>query len=545
MTLRDYQQRTLDQLYGWFEAGNKGNPCIVLPTGSGKSHIIAALCKEALQGYPETRILMLTHVKELIEQNAEKMLQHWPNAPLGIFSASLRRKNLEEPITFAGIQSIRARASEVGHIDLILIDECHLVSHKDEGSYRKLIGDLMAINPRLRVIGLTATPYRLGHGLITDDPALFDALLEPVSIEQLVFQRYLAPLRSKTTKTKLDIDDVHKRGGEFIESELQAAVDKKLTNEAVVREVITRAEDRKAWLFFCTGVDHAKHMCETLQANGIEAACVTGETPKRQREEMLDAFKAGKIKAMTNANVLTTGFDYPDIDLIAMVRPTMSASLYVQMAGRGMRPKSHTDHCLVLDFAGVVETHGPITAVRPPKKKSDEPGEAPVKICEACGELCHSSSKECPSCGNPFPLPEPKQWRLSDVDIMGLEGMEMAVTSWRWRKHTSRTSGKNMLAVTYYGDLSDPTVTEYLTVGYEGYAGQKAMRTLYQIAERSGIKRGGLNVNSIDEMAENMNACVKPMQIEYRKDGKFFRVIKRSWNENKQTTRAGVSQAVA
>tara|TARA_R110000868_G_scaffold186079_4_gene428314 strand:+ start:10497 stop:12134 length:1638 start_codon:yes stop_codon:yes gene_type:complete len=545
MILRDYQQRTLDQLYAWFEAGNKGNPCIVLPTGSGKSHIIAALCKEALQAYPETRILMLTHVKELIEQNADKMLQHWPNAPLGIFSASLRRKNLEEPITFAGIQSIRTHASEVGHIDLILIDECHLVSHKDEGGYRNLIGDLMAINPRLRVIGLTATPYRLGHGLITDDPALFDALLEPVSIEQLVFQRYLAPLRSKTTKAKLNVDGVHKRGGEFIESELQAAVDKKLTNEAVVREVISRAEDRKAWLFFCTGVDHARHMCETLQAQGIEAACVTGETPKRQREEMLDDFKAGKIRAMTNANVLTTGFDYPDIDLIAMVRPTMSASLYVQMAGRGMRPKSHTDHCLVLDFAGVVETHGPITAVRPPKKKSDEPGEAPVKICEACGELCHPTVKVCPSCGNPFPLPAAKRWHLANVDIMGLEGMEMAVTSWRWRKHTSRTSGKDMLAVTYYGDLSDPTVTEYLTVGYEGYAGQKAMRTLYQIAERSGIKHGGLNVNSIDEMAANMNACVKPMQIEYRKDGKFFRVIKRSWNENEQTTGARVSQAVA
>ncbi len=546
MTLRDYQQRTLDELYAWFEAGNKGNPCIVLPTGSGKSHIIAALCKYALQSYPETRILMLTHVRELILQNAEKMLQHWPNAPLGIFSASLRRKNLEEPITFAGIQSIRARASEIGHIDLILIDECHLVSHKDEGGYRKLIADLMAINPRLRVIGLTATPYRLGHGLITDKPALFDALLEPISIEQLVFQRYLAPLRSKTTKAKLNVDGVHKRGGEFIESELQAAVDNKLTNEAVVREVITRAEDRKAWLFFCTGVDHAKHMAETLQANGIEAACVTGETPKRQREEMLEAFKAGKIRAMTNANVLTTGFDYPDIDLIAMVRPTMSASLYVQMAGRGMRPKSHTDHCIVLDFAGVVETHGPITAVRPPKKKGDGDGEAPVKVCDNCGELCHPTAKICPHCSNPFPLPEPKQWRLSDVDIMGLEGLEMAVTSWRWRKHTSRTSGKDMLAVTYYGDLSDPTVTEYLTVGYEGYAGQKAARTLYQIAERGGIKHGGLNVRSIDEMAENMNACTPPMNIEYRQDGKFYRVIRRNWNANEKTTaRAGVSQAVA
>lgn len=534
MKLREYQQRAIDQLYAWFAAGNKGNPCLVAPTGSGKSHIIAALCKDALQNYPETRILMLTHVKELIEQNAEKMTQHWPNAPLGIFSASLRRKDLEEPITFAGIQSIRKRANEIGHIDLVLIDECHLVSHKDEGSYRKLIAELTAINPRLRVVGLTATPYRLGHGFITDKPAIFDALLEPVSIEELVHKGFLSTLRSKTTTSKLDVTGVHKRGGEFIESELQAAVDKKLTNEAVVREVIQRAGDRKAWLFFCTGVDHARHMAETLQECGIEADCVTGDTPKRQREDILTAFKAGKIRALTNANVLTTGFDYPDIDLIAMVRPTMSASLYVQMAGRGMRPKSHTDHCLVLDFAGVVETHGPITAVRPPKRKGDGTGEAPVKVCEACGELCHPTVKECPSCGNPFPLPEPKQWKLADIDIMGIEGSDMAVTAWRWRKHTSRTSGKDMLAVTYYGALSDPSVTEYLTVGYDGYAGQKAARQLYAMAESAGIRDGGLATDSLDEIAENMNEANPPSLIEYRRDGKFFRVIRRKWDDQSQ-----------
>jgi DNA repair protein RadD len=223
--LRDYQQRAIDQLYAWFGENPTGNPCLVLPTGSGKSHIVAALCKDAVQSWPETRILMLTHVKELIEQNAEKMQLHWPGAPMGIYSASIGRRCLTEPITFAGIQSIRSKSREIGHVDLVVIDECHLVSHKDEGGYRRLIGELTAINPTLRVIGLTATPYRLGHGLITDKPALFDAMLEPVSIEELVFKGYLAMLRSKLTTAKLDTTGVHKRGGEFIESELQAAVD--------------------------------------------------------------------------------------------------------------------------------------------------------------------------------------------------------------------------------------------------------------------------------------------------------------------------------
>lgn len=532
MKLRDYQQRTIDDLYAWFEAGHGGNPCLVLPTGAGKSHIIAALCKGALQTYPETRILMLTHVKELIEQNAEKMLQHWPGAPMGVFSASLRRKDLDEPITFAGIQSVRNRGQEIGHIDLVIIDECHLVSHKDEGGYRKLIRELTDINPRLRVIGLTATPYRLGHGLITDEPALFHALLEPVSIEELVYKGFLATLRSKTTKNKLDVSKVHKRGGEFIESELQAAVDNKLTNEAVVTEVIERAGNRKAWLFFCAGVKHAVHMTEVLRHHGIEAECVTGKTPKAEREQILADFKAGKIQALTNANVLTTGFDYPDIDLIAMVRPTMSASLYVQMAGRGMRPKSHTDHCLVLDFAGVVETHGPITAVKPPKKKGDGSGEAPVKVCDACGELCHPREKICPSCGNPFPAPAPKKWTLHEADIMGIDGIDMAVSAWRWRKHISRASGKEMLSVTYYGNLSDPTITEYVTFGYEGYAGQKAAKTLTAMARSAGVNTSGMGEQSLEDIAAAMNAGWPPRMIEYRMDGKYFRVLKRGWNVN-------------
>jgi DNA repair protein RadD len=531
--LRDYQQRTIDQLYDWFEAGEPGNPCLVLPTGSGKSHIVAALCKDALQNWPETVVLMLTHVKELIEQNAQKMRQHWPGAPLGIYSASIGRKDLGEPITFAGIQSVRTKAKELGHIDLVIIDECHLVNHKDEGGYRKLLAELKAINPALRVVGLTATPYRLGHGLITDKPALFDALIEPVSIEELIFKGYLATLRSKVTRAKLDTTGVHKRGGEFIESELQAAVDTDDNNQKVVREVIDLAGDRKAWLVFCTGVKHAQHVAEVLRQHGVTAECVTGETPKKEREYLLTEFKAGRIRALTNANVLTTGFDYPDIDLIAMLRPTMSASLYVQMAGRGMRVKSHTDHCLVLDFAGVVATHGPITAVQPPKKAGDGNGEAPVKVCDNCGELCAIAVATCPACGHPFPEPERKKLELRNDDIMGLEGSDLEVTSWSWRKHVSRASGKEMLSCTYYGSLSDKPITEYLPVLHEGYAGQRALQQLFTMANAAGahladaVKMEGSE--GLEYLAAQMSSSRPPKAIEYRMDGKFHRVIKRSW----------------
>ena len=528
IALRPYQQRTIDDLYAWFER-NAGNPCLVLPTGAGKSHIVAAICKDALQSWPETRILMLTHVKELIEQNQEKMLQHWPDAPLGIYSASMGQRNIDS-ITFAGIQSVRRKAGLLGHIDLVLVDECHLINHKEQGGYRTLLTQLKLINPRLRVIGLTATPYRLGHGLITDEPALFNALIEPVTIEQLIAQGHLSTLRSKVTKTQLNVEGVHKRGGEYIEAELQAAVDTDNNNSAVVQEVISRSDGRKAWLFFCSGVAHAERVCDALQERGIKAACVTGETPKLIREKMLADFKSGALQALTNANVLTTGFDHSAIDLIAMMRPTMSPGLYVQMAGRGLRPSLGKADCLVLDFAGVVGTHGPITNITPPKKQGDGNGEAPVKVCENCDELCPISAKVCSNCGHPFPEPEAKKLKLCQDDIMGLDGVDMTLTGWKWREHISKASGKAMLAVSYYGRLSDPSVTEYFPVLHEGYAGQKAMREVYEIAVHAKIV--GMDVNNLSSLAAQLSAGNWPQLISYKKDGKFFRVINREWHEN-------------
>lgn len=206
------------------------------------------------------------------------------------------------------------------------------------------------------------------------------------------------------------------------------------------------------------------------------------------------------------------------------------------MAGRGMRIKSHADHCLVLDFAGVVATHGPITAVQPPKKAGDGNGEAPVKVCDNCGELCHPSVAACPACGKPFPAPEGKRLELRDDDIMGLVGKEMMVTGWDWRKHTSRASGKEMLSCTYYGGLMDKPITEYLPILHDGYAGDKARRQLAVIAQAAGADTMSIN-KDIDDgqeaglpyVANTMSESLPPRNIEYRIDGKFHRIINRSW----------------
>lgn len=530
--LRPYQQKAIDDLYTWMSK-NDGHPCLVLPTGSGKSHIVAHLCKDAVQNWPDTRILMLTHVKELIEQNAQKLRQVWPNAPMGIYSAGLGRRDIDT-ITFAGIQSVRKKSASIGHVDLIIVDECHLISHKAEGGYRTLINDLTEINPHLRVIGLSATPYRLGHGYIHHGDGLFDDLIEPVTIAELVTDGYLAKLCSKVTSNTLDVTGVHKRGGEYIERELQAAVDTEDNNWTVVKETISLAEDRKAWLFFCAGVDHAYHIRDQLREQGVVAETVTGDTPKAERDAILGAYRRGQIKALTNANVLTTGFDYPDIDLIVMLRPTMSPGLYVQMAGRGMRLKSHTDHCLVLDFAGVVSQHGPITYVQPPSAAKEIKGEteAPVKVCDNCHELVHPSAKICPACQAPFPEPQKKPLVLHDDDIMGLDNPKLQVTSWRWSEHTSRASGKEMIKVTYYGALSDKPVSEYVPLLHEGYAGQKAMALIASISRKAGVRLP--DEGTLSDLCDILNRARPPTTIEYKKNGKFYDVIRRAWNETSE-----------
>jgi len=524
MKLRDYQEQSITMLYDWMEKNN-GHPCLVLPTGAGKSVVIAELCRRSIKNWPDTRILMLVSSKELIAQNAAKMRSVWPNAPMGIYSASLRKRELGEPITFAGIGSVRNRAKQLGHIDLCVVDECDMISHKDEGGYRNLINNLLEINPAMRVIGFTASPFRMGHGLITDKPAIFDALIEPTSILDLINNGYLSPLRSKYTQIHLDVKGVHKRNGEYIESELQAAVDKDDVNQKIVDEVIALGQERKHWLFFCSGIDHANHIRDVLKSRQIAAESVSSLTPLAERDKILKDFASGKIRAVTNTNILSVGFDMPNLDLIAMLRPTMSPRLYLQIAGRGTRLKSHTDSCTFLDFAGVDETHGPITAVKPPSKGGDGNGEAPVKVCDNCNELVHISTPICPACGTEFPVVEKAPLKLHDVDIMGMATKEIWVTGWNWSKHYSRASKIEMIKVVYYGALSDLPVTEYLCVKHDGYAAIKAMQTLTIIAKNTGVilPKGG----DIDEVCDIFNNAFPPEMVEYKMDGKYARVINR------------------
>ena len=526
--LRPYQKKAVQDLWAWFERNPTGDPCLILPTGAGKSIIIAEICRQSLE-YPNINILMVSHTKEIIRQNAQKLRAVWPNAPLGIYSAGLKSKDIDQ-VTFAGLQSIIKHVHQLGKIDLMLVDEADRIPHKDEGTYRKLIDELRLINPKMRVVGLTATPWRLGHGLITDAPAIFKELIEPITIQELQYKGYLSKLISKTTGKKLDADGVQKRGGEYIESELQKHINTVDNNTAVCKEIIEKAGDRKHWCIFCTGVEHAERMAEILNEYGVSATAVYGELSNKERDRRIQCFIDGEYKAITNINILSIGFDFPDIDLIGLCRPTMSPSLYCQQAGRGLRLKSHTDHCLCLDFAGVVEQHGPITNINTPSKPGE--GIAPSKICPECDEIVHASLMTCPSCGYEFPPVAPTPLVLHDDDIQGTGVKKQDVTSWHWEVHTSQKSGIKMLKVTYYGNLNDHAITEYLTVLHDGYAGYKAMERLKSISGKVGVDY--MVQPSLDALCDELERSMAPTEIAFTKNGKFFEIVDRIWGVRKE-----------
>jgi DNA repair protein RadD len=521
--LRPYQQEAIDQTMAWMR-GNDGNLVCSLATGSGKSVIIGEFCRYALEKYPHTRILMLVHTRELIAQNHEKLKKLWFDAPVGIYSAGLNKKQIRQ-ITYAGIQSIHSKHEEIGHVDLVLVDECHLISHKAEGTYRKLLDNLKAINPHMRVIGYSATPYRLGHGYIHEGSAIFDDMIEPVTVKQLIDEGYLCKLRSKFTQHQLDTTGVKKSGGEYVEKDLQMAVNTDRNNTMILQELLKFKHERKSWLVFCSGIEHAEALRDLLVECGIDTKTITGKTKKVERDSMLKEFKQGKIQCLTSVNVISIGFDAPNVDLLAMVRPTMSPSMYVQQAGRGLRISEGKEDCIVLDFAGNISQHGPITNITPPKKKGDKPGEAPIKVCEHCQEIVHLSVMICPACGKPFPPAQEKVNRLHQDDIMGQDRVcTLEVKSWKWQKYTSKKSGKTMLKVIYYGCLSDLPVTQYFTIYHDGGAGHHARIKLFQLLDKAGVSAVDIAKNPSDLAIEAAKGT-PPKMVKYEKNGKFFNVI--------------------
>lgn len=515
----DHQEKAIYSLFDYWSVAT-GNPLVTAPTGSGKSLILAEFIKRACELYPGTRILVLTHIRELLQQNAQQLAGQWPTAPFGFYSAGLGRRDAHAQILFAGIQSIHSKAALLGHVDLVLIDEAHLLSPNQNTMYRRFLSDLKSANPYLKVGGLTATPFRADSGyLIEGKNALFTDIIFEIPILYLIENGYLCPVVTPKVDTKMDVTGVGTRAGDYIPGQLERAVDKDEITVACVDEIIMHGHDRKTWLIFCAGIDHANHTADEIRARGVSCEVVTGDTPNQERDKILQDLKTGKLRSVVNVAVLTTGVDIPAIDLIAFMRPTRSPVLYIQCTGRGMRTHPDKENCLILDFGGVVDALGPIDNVNVPKPSNGN-GDAPIKQCPECLSINHAAVRECAECGYQFPEPEPKvNAGAANGAILSnqIEASWVDVQSVSYARHPAKKEGKpDTICVTY--NIGMERVREWLCPEHLGYARTKFCKWWID-------RGGGAPPNSIDEALSLIEALPRPSRIEVRPNGKYNDII--------------------
>lgn len=754
LTLRPYQRESLDALYGYWET-ERGSPLIVLPTGAGKSLVIAKMVEELLAQFPDLRVAIVTHSKELIVQNYRELIGLWPAAPAGIYSASVGRRETHSRILFCGVQSVYNKVDLIGPRDLIIVDECfpagtiisspaggipiekikvgdvvynaqeqgvvqavsrrvtrkmikmdlsdgstirctenhpfftekgwikagklaggtRLFSHKnvrslrsgvspifrigrktdarasveeaalllnlllkesgechvgpwrereddqdasqnwspaddqmgqrlrphkasessfelawggvgsracgpnddrersrvsnllqdrrselgsencdrigriipfgsetgggqekgcssssvwvervsveelgcdedvfnlqisghpsyyaggvlvhnchliprDSGTmYGKFFSNMAEITADMRVCGLTATPYRMDSGLLAEGPgAMFDRIVYEANVGDLIEGEYLSPLISKASAAQIDLNGIGTRAGDFISSDMERAAMADGLVERAVAELVAYGQDRRAWLAFCSGVDHATAVRDAIRAHGITAETVHGAMKQGERNAVIERFRRGEIRCLTSVNVLSIGFNVPHVDLVALMRGTKSTGMYVQQVGRGFRRAPGKENALILDFASVIRMHGPVDAVSVLPKKKGAKGETEkvtvndvrAKECPDCESLAALNARTCKVCGHEWQI-EVKPSHEAEADattgILSSEKVppqSIPVLRWDW-KRWKKEGSPDSVRITYVAGLN--TYSEWVCPEHGGYAGQKA-----------------------------------------------------------------------
>jgi DNA repair protein RadD len=424
MQLRYYQRDAINSLHHWFETKPANEHALIsLPTAAGKTIIFSHFIKEVLAKDPGARFVVLAHRKELVDQAEKKLKSVWPDAPVGVLAAGMKRFEHDAQILIASRDTLASpkRLAKVGKFDYMIIDEAHNVPPTSHTRYQKIIAEL-SDRGDMKVMGCTATPYRMGQGYIYGKRKdhFFKGLAYSVSIPELIREGYLCRLSAYAVNDKAIIDagsvSLKFKNGDFREKELEevAMVDETIVE--VVSDWIDNAytKGRTATVFFCVSVLHAQKMTQYLKQYGISAAVITGETPIKERNQTLVDFEAGKIHALCNVGVLTEGWDAPRTDCIALLRPTQSVGLYVQMCGRGMRIHEDKTNCLLLDYGENVARHGCLDEVSP----GESEGRYRPKICASCNAINSPSAKACVECGQVFESKQTKSlWTKKEREV--------------------------------------------------------------------------------------------------------------------------------
>ena len=491
-TLRPYQQEAVESVYRHLH-DKDNNPCVVIPTAGGKSLCIAQVAKDAVTLW-NGRVMILAHVKELVEQNAGKLKSICPELKVGVYSAGLDSRETDAPVIVAGIQSVYNKIDSFEPFDLVMIDEVHMVPPDGEGRYRTFLEAAKRVNPRVRLIGWTATPYRTQGGLICKPENLLNEICYEIGVKELINRGYISNITAKAGKFTPDTDGLHIRAGEFVSEDVEKLMGEDGLVNSACREIVELTKNRRACLIFCTSVAHCKKVADAIKRfSGEECAIVTGDTPADEREETIKRLRGETVKAdlfsdkpplkyCCNVSVLTTGTDIPRLDTIALLRPTNSPGLLVQMVGRGFRlsPETGKTEALILDYGRNIERHGPIDMIK--VKEPGQGGGGPLaKVCPQCQAIVNLPVMLCPECGYQWPRKEPErkshEATAAKVGILSgevtVEKFPVQHTSYQaWEKRGAPPDAPKTVRVTYDVDYLTH-YSEWLCPEHTGYARRK------------------------------------------------------------------------
>ena len=530
-----YYQWAANSFTWSYLAERSGNPLIVLPTGAGKSLVIAMLIRQAREF--GGRVVVLAHGKELITQNALELQELMPDIEVGIYSAGLKSRNTTHSVVIGGIQSIYGKASELGPRHLIIVDEAHLISDKEESMYQTFLIDIAGMNPASRVVGLTATPYRTSKGPLCGKEKLFQKICYEVQTADQIEQGFLCPITNKPTDSEVDTSKLAIRGGEVVESDAQRLFDTTNNVETACKEIVAKCHDRHSVLIFSSGVAHAEHIAlELSHISGERVGVITGETMPLERSALIDDFKNQRLRWLVNCDVLTTGFNAKCVDAIAVLRTTMSPGLFAQMLGRGLRKHESKTDCLILDFGENIKRHGSIDDPNYGRASSVWQGSGRDTVaaanngrgkpCPNCNLDVAANARECGDCGFVFPV---KHEGTSDGDsqLTGKPEPETwIVTHCSYKRHNKKDDpdAPPTLRVDYDCAKSDDglmktLISEYICLEHQGYARTKA--GLWWQARSECMEP-----DSVDDAVKLLRMGVGrvPVKITTVKDGKWFRI---------------------
>lgn len=548
MQLRPYQSAAVQAVADWAVQRPGEHPLLVIPTGGGKTAVMAGLVQTVLRGDPGARCLILAHRKELLEQSLATALR-CGIADVGVYAANLGRKDRGAQLTVASVQSLRTDPYVICRgrpMDLVLVDEAHLAPKDDDTSFRRVLQAMHTANPRVCIVGLTATPYRLGTGLLHEgENRLFSGIAYEVTIPALLAEGFLAPVRSRATTQRLSVAGVAVRG-DFVASDLAAKVDQTDITSAIVSETIARAEGRRSWLVFAVSVEHAEHLAAAFRAAGVTAAAVHGKLSDRERASLIAQHKDGTLTCAVTCELLTTGYDAPRIDLIVMARPTKSPALYYQMIGRAFRVAPGKTDALVLDFAGNVTRHGPVDTLseRITTPAPSAGGPAPAKECPGCMALLATAIRVCPDCGHEFPepvvelAPVPVQAPVlsTEPDWRDVNGVSFSV-------NIPRDPSKRTTLRVDYLDGFRTVVSEWVCLEHDGYARAKAEAWWHERCLPEPVPTDVIEAHTLLDSLDPRP--LTPDAVLIMPDGKYERIAAIRWGADMLEAQADRDAAIA